>query len=237
MRSFKFLFLVLFALALMIPAAKADLVVNGGFEQPTTTSPAGYSYYAPGAVPGWLLDTARSVGTFIEIQNGLQGNAHSGSQLAELDSNGSTFIYQDIATVVGHTYLVSFFFAARPQFAHLLKSGGDYAENANENHLFVLSGDSASPQNLVTMMNPTQDGTAQTGTVWQQYTYQLVALSTSTRIEFGDGGVSDSYGTFLDDVSVVDTNGGGGSAPEPGTLFLLGAGAIGLFAARLRRKV
>src|SRR5450755_4448868 len=113
MRSYKLLFLALFTLALVIPAAKADLVVNGGFELPATTDPSGFHYYASGLVSGWTLDTTRSLGTFIEIQNGPQGLAHSGNQFAELDSNASTYIYQDLTTVVGDTYLVSFFFAAR----------------------------------------------------------------------------------------------------------------------------
>ncbi|MBI5825202.1 MAG: PxKF domain-containing protein [Chloroflexi bacterium] len=47
------------------------------------------------------------------------------------------------------------------------------------------------------------DGTQLTDPLWIYYEYSLMATQTTTRIEFGDRGLSDSFGTFIDDVSVV----------------------------------
>src|SRR5689334_18970366 len=83
-------FLIAFASALVLTsgAARADLVVNGGFET--------------GDFTGWTL-TGNS--GFISITN----NAHSGSFAASFGAVGSpTFLSQTLTTTSGTTYTISY---------------------------------------------------------------------------------------------------------------------------------
>ena len=91
-------------------AANANLVVNGGFENPNVGT-GNWAWYTSASVPGWS-------GSNVEIWDSYGGVIPvEGTQHAELNAHpgsASGFsIYQDIATVAGGTYGVSFYYRAR----------------------------------------------------------------------------------------------------------------------------
>src|SRR5436190_23899338 len=91
-----FLFAALGAAALFSlggpTAAAANIVVNGGFEDPALPTDWWDVF---GSIPGWTT----AFGPGIEIQNLNWGLPYEGNQLVELDSYASTGIYQDLTTV------------------------------------------------------------------------------------------------------------------------------------------
>jgi hypothetical protein len=105
------------------------------------------------------------------------------SQFVGLDSDFSTTIYQDLPTEPGKTYLLKFAFSARP-FTPL-----------EDNRLLVYWGGQ-----LVADLSA--DGTNLTDTDWHIFTYTVQATSNITRLQFADGGVPNTVGTYLDAVEV-----------------------------------
>jgi hypothetical protein len=191
------------------PARAGNLVTNGSFEQPVVTDPHGWDIFD--VIPGWQL--AR--GAKIELQRGYAGWLPADAdQLLELDSdldgpggdmNGepaSSAVFQDLVTVVGQQYELTFAFSPRPGVA---------------NNVLEIQWDGAVVDTL------SADGSGLSNTDWQYYTYYLTATAETTRLEFGDLSVSDSLGTFIDDVSVV---------PEPASVMLILGGAAALLRKR-----
>ncbi len=91
-------------------AAKATLIVNGGFEANVVAN-NNWSYFSAAQVAGWE-------GSNIEIWRGLNGvKAPEGKQHIELNADGSNkgawSIYQNFATEMGKTYDFSFMYRAR----------------------------------------------------------------------------------------------------------------------------
>jgi hypothetical protein len=190
MKSNKLLATVaLFALAC---TARANLLVNGSFEDVAIAS-GSYSLFA--AIPGWSIDT----GPFIEIQNHVAGSPHDGNQYLELDSTANTSVYQDVLTVVGAPYRLTFWYSPRPGIASS-SNGVDLMIDGNLTALLI------------------GDGTANGDTVWTQYSF-LVIGDGSTRIEFAGVGTSDSLGGYIDAVSLT-------TVPEPNVLVLLAAAGL-----------
>jgi len=121
-RNARNLGLVILVGVLSVCAANADnLVVNGGFENPYVTASQQWDIF--NEISGWQL--AR--GQQIEIQRGVNGWLPvEGKQWIELDSdfdgpagtlNGepaSSAIFQDLETVPGSEYEVTFAFSPRP---------------------------------------------------------------------------------------------------------------------------
>ena len=171
----------LLLVALMAPAAGAatptNLVVNGSFEDPPLNST---QFLITGNIPGWTA----SVGE-IEIQNNFPGagGAAAGAQHAELGARSPSTIYQDVPTVVGGTYTLSFALRARP--GTLL----------TDNRVGVSAGGAA-----------LGDVDATSVTTWAYHSFTIVATTATTRIAFADKGDNpNSLGTFIDDVSLTDT--------------------------------
>ncbi|MEZ6854043.1 VCBS domain-containing protein, partial [Halodesulfovibrio aestuarii] len=126
----------------------------------------------------------------------------------ELDTNPNrpnqwfehpTNIYQNIDTVVGQTYTLTF------------KAGA--VESGDELYAKILgtivnsNGGTAYSDNVLIFAPDYSDGTS-----WNTYTITFVATSDSTRIEFGqDGNITESgyydwKGVYLDDVSIQSTS-------------------------------
>ena len=175
-----------------------ELVTNGGFENPVVEHSAKWNIF--NAVPGWMIEwmpgSGDSYDPMLELHRGVNGwLPQEGDQYAELDTDwdgpdaddsipneaASTKIYQDLDTVPGWLYSVSFYFSPRPD-----------TDEANNQLDFSWDGD---PKDTISAA-----GNGQTD--WDSYSYQFGASGDTTRLQFADSGNSDSLGTFLDNVSV-----------------------------------
>jgi hypothetical protein len=181
-------------------SARADeLIDNGGFEAPVQ---GGGSWNIYTSLPGW---TGGQNG--IELRNNVAGTAYEGWNFVELDTTANSCMYQDVDTLLGQEYLLSFYYAPRKDVAYEsngieLKFNGDW--------LLSASGDN----------NTDPD--------WKEYHYTVFGTGGKDRVLFTALGVSDSYGGSIDKVSMS-------SVPLPGALLLFGSGLLGLVG--VRRKI
>jgi len=192
------LFSVLFSFATLSLHA-SNIVVNNSFELPAISNGT-YALFT--SIPGWSLAS----GPFIEVQNHVAGTPFDGNQFVELDSTAESAIFQDLPTLAGVQYYLSFAFSPRPGVA--VNSMG-------------VSWD-GSP---VTTINA--DGTRLSDTSWTVYSFTVTASSTTTRLQFSGLGPSDGVGEYIDAVSVAQT-------PEPSSVMLCLGGLL-LAAAKYRK--
>ncbi|AFY33067.1 DUF642 domain-containing protein [Calothrix sp. PCC 7507] len=182
------------------PVPVTDIVTNGSFENPQL----GYGSWGTfNSIEGWnLLSGSDNHG--IEVQNHAAGNPFDGSNLVELDSYGNTGIFQDLATKAGKKYKLEFAFSPRA--------------GVSENLLNIKWGDK-----LVDTLSA--NGAGLSDTLWKTFSYNLVATSNLTRLSFDNfGSKSDSFGTYIDKVSVTSVT----AVPEPASIMgLLAFGAFG----------
>lgn len=172
-------------------AGTANQITNGSFETPDIAT-FSFALFANPLVPGWTHEPAphATSSTAIEIQDHVAGapDPSAGDQFVELDSNGPSNVYQDVATNPGSTYRLSFIYSARPGTA------------AAQNHFRV----SAGPESAE--IGPLA-GAA--GTVWVSRSLDFTAASASSRIAFLDLGPEEStggLGAYVDLVSVERVN-------------------------------
>jgi hypothetical protein len=206
-------------LSIQLPASAANLVNNGSFEvTPTKIKDGGWTTYD--AIEGW---TATDGGK-IEIQRGAAGKAYDGKNLLELDSHGYKKdipvlgVFQDIQTKVGQKYLLSFMFSARPNV------------KAEDNIFTVLFGDSFS--------QTIEAGRGGKQTNWMSFTTEVIASNPLTRLQFNSEGERNTFGAYIDSVSLVEAS--SEAVPEPTTMAGLALAGLGLGAARkakARRQV
>lgn len=177
------------------------LIPDSGFEVPEVDtpqdwdifdSPAGaWSVEWRGDIPATFGPQNRPDLAHLEIHEGVLGDAFTGDQYAELDSDwggpsdsgtgepASVSIYQDIPTTPGTTYQITFAFAPRPN------------TGAADNHLEV-QWDGA----VVYDSGPVGDPNA--GIEWQEIDVTVEATSNLTELRFTDLGTANSSGTFVD---------------------------------------
>lgn len=194
-----------FSLVVATPAS-ANLIVNGGFENPDVAA-GSWQYFSSADVDGWNGDN-------IEIWNDLNGvTAYEGDQFAELNAHpysGNTFgIYQSFATTADQMYNLSFAYRAR--------------QSNDETFNVSISAPNTNGAYMNWLMDDHVVGE------WKVFSTTFVALSELTTLTFSTTNAS-TIGNFLDavDVSVP--------VPEPGTLGLLGLGVLGLGMARRRQS-
>lgn len=196
---------ILTALALMgigLSSARADLVVNGGFE---ASNVAGGAYVTLTAIPGWTGAPT------IELQNHIAGTPFAGNNLLELDTDANSAIFQDIATIAGQTYRITFEYSPRPGIA------------ASSNGIEFL-------WNGLVISSIAQSGIGQGDTSWTRFSFDEVATGSSSRIGFAAIGTSDSLGGYLDEVHAAAV------VPEPAMWSLWGAGLALVAVTKRRRK-
>jgi hypothetical protein len=210
------LFVLILVIMMAIPAyvvASGNLISNGGFETPIVTDTNLWHQYTTSELgSNWIVewypsDAHLSETPVLEIQSGVCGAPYEGNQYAELDSKYSTSIYQDFTTIPGNFYALRFAFSPR--------SG----TGAGDNHLQIKLGSKVA--------DITADGTGNSGTSWTTHVYSIQATATTTRVQFTDLGNSDSYGTFIDDVSVTEYK-SDPLLPEMPAGILLGIGLAGV---------
>ena len=159
-----------------------DFEFRGSFETPLVTSDGGWSTFANGA-PGllWTVSTASDDNDCVaelEIQHGILGGPDEATQHAELDAHCSIGISQTLETIAGETYELSYASKARPNTAPETNGLSVLINGQEINNISVMSSE------------------------WETSTHQFTATGPTT-IEFVDVGLSDSYGTFLDDIVVI----------------------------------
>jgi hypothetical protein len=167
-------------------ASGGELIVNGGFETPVVAAGNCSQFFglwalcANGQVPGW---TATSVDTglpaFMELSrfNDAGIPPHSGDQKTELDSNQRVRISQQIATVPGAQYTLTYFWHWRtaPDVLEVQWDGSALATYPTAGVPFA----------------------------WQPASHVVTASSATTTLSFAEIGPSNGLGPYVDDVSVV----------------------------------
>ena len=181
-----------------------NLLTNGSFETPVIAVEADGWNVFDSVINGlawavsWVTpdENAPAVAK-LELQDGIY-NASQGNQYAELDSNwiltpggevegdARVKIEQTIPTTVGQEYTLAFDFSAIPGI------NGGVLNNSVQVYIGGVLVDTQSA-----------DGLLNTNTDWNTFTYNFVASSSSTTIALADAGVADTFGTFVDNVSLV----------------------------------
>lgn len=183
-------------------AQPINIVVNGSFEQPEVTTSEHWDIYTSAEIDGWSVEWMPTVPetwsgytrpeACIELQEEpLMGwTADEGLQWAELDTDwfgpgpypsgepSNIKIYQDLPTMPGGVYELSFAYSPRP--------------GAPDNILKVYWDGT-----LVDTIPATG------GLSWTTYTVTVTASGSTTRLQFEEHGTLDGLGMFLDDVGVI----------------------------------
>jgi hypothetical protein len=153
-----------------------SLIENGSFEVPAVGR--GNWRLFP-AIQGWQLAS----GPGIEVQSHTGSTPADGNQLVELDSTGSSAMYQDVRTRPGAVYELRIAISPRPG-----RSGAD-------NRLAVRFGG----QQIAIVEGGREGRDAR----WSYVTYRVVASSHISRLELADVGPSNGFGILIDDVSLI----------------------------------
>lgn len=173
----------------LIPSSRADnLVVNGGFETGdftgwTVTPPPtvlGYDFYCGDTAVDGISDLGPHSGDYsacFGYPSGWSYVDHSGDTITY--QPGLTFISQDLTTVPGQSYVLTFWIAQQPSVYPL--------DNAVE---LIWNGKVYGPEQLPVMP-------------WTEE--QLLVTATGTSTELGFGAMDVPGWVALDDVSVVPT--------------------------------
>jgi len=205
----------------------ANLIVNGGFEEPIVTNGAKWDIVPNGTDGlGWNVDWFSTETTFgetirpetavLEVWNGLNSwLSFEGSQNGELDTDwggpdaqipgeepASVIISQNIDTVPGVEYTLHFAYSARPNRP---STDNALVFTVNGVESSVIEADSVSTPN------------------WLEYTFTFTATTWTSSVSFRDAGAANSYGMLIDDVwvSCDPQNGGGGETEEFGYLTVV----------------
>ena len=171
-------YLALLAVLLSPLAANADLIVNGGFEDPDIPT-GSFAIFGIG-ITGWYVTS----GSGIEIQDNIAGSPFEGDQLVELDSFSNSGMAQDVGTSSSALYELIFAFSARPNIP----------ETSNGIDIFW---DGSLLDSI------TASGLGLSDTSWTVFSYLVTATTDLSVLEFRATGTSDSLGGYLDGVSLV----------------------------------
>lgn len=185
---------------------RQEMVANGGFETPVVSQGAGWDAFDNTQMAGWTAEWYGGSATYnghdrpepqIEMHRGVNGwlPPAGSQQYVELDTDwtgpvndfsgepASIALSQDIPTIVGNEYTVSWKYSPRPNYA--------------SNQLSVSVGGSEVWNSTVIA------GGSQTN--WQTESYTFTATSTLAKVTFSEVGPADSLGMFLDDVTISCT--------------------------------
>jgi hypothetical protein len=174
-----------------------NLLINGSFESPVLGTQ--WAVLPNSDVPGWhgtWVDASCAAPVQIELQSKeLYALVPDLNQYTELDAENACSadarltLAQTSYTVPNHIYRLSFWMRAR--------------DAEHEMGLKVAIGETQTFD-----YTPTVDG-------WQVVTVNFEATSSTTTLSFTDTGAGDTYGTFLDAVSVTEVTVNTEAMPKP----------------------
>ena len=212
-------------IGLMPGQAAAVAFVNGSFEADNWNTGGGpfLDVDAPAnGVTGWTaVDPAPTSAFFIEGWNNANGAGPTpfGSQWIALGEEGlgGNYVEQTVTGfIAGNAYAVTFSISGETLLAPALLE-------------VSVPGSGIAP---VTFASPL--ATSASWDTWSTFSYAFTADATNLTFRFTDRSNAGNTAVGLDNVSVAEARGNGGTVPEPGSLaLLLTAGAL---CAGLRRK-
>ncbi len=185
MRRFAF-FLALF---LFIPCfAHAQVSIsNGSFELGTNPAPFHITVIAPDSTT--ITDWFVSSGTVDYVDGSWQ--AADGLRSVDTCGTGPGIIQQDILTVAGHTYVLTFSLAGNPEGPPTVKDLRVSATgNPPQDYTFDLNSCSPPPCNFTNMG-------------WVDQTYTFTATSATTTLSF-EGLTQTAYGAAIDYLRITE---------------------------------
>ena len=201
-------------------SAHASFIVNGSFEQPTV--PLGsFTNFLGGstAITGWtVVGVDSAVVDTTTTQRGIVFQAQDGNQwidLAGVSSNSNTSgVRQDVATMIGTTYQLSFYVGSATDNVFFFPSTVDLSINGGSRQSYT---------------NPTAPGNMLD---WRQFTTSFAATGATTTITFYNGSAPANFQSGLDNVSLSPVS----TVPEPATATLFGLGSLILSAGAWWRR-
>jgi choice-of-anchor C domain-containing protein len=214
-KSGQFIALVVLSTSVAASSAKADLVVNGSFEDPIIGT--GYiNQTSPTNFPGWTITTNNVDIVNPVLQWGPGAVAADRIQVLDLVGYGSTGgIAQVVRTKIGTVYDLRFAYSNNP--------GGSPTPTSDA--LVQLSGGASLSTDV------THGGATTSNLNWYYYSYDFTATGTSTTLSFteNDHPGCCNGGVLLDAVSIS-------AVPEPATWAMMVLGFFGIGFMAYRRK-
>jgi uncharacterized protein DUF642/PEP-CTERM motif-containing protein len=215
--------LLLTVLVILAPSAGSAVVLNGSFESPTITDPAGIvTVPVGGSIGAWTVvgvsgGSVHHVSSAYNEGGTLFFTAQDGNQFLDLTgpaNQGANGVQQSVATEPGTPYTLTFWVGN---------------QDDTEPGYILPSMISLSINDMLAGVFGHGDDTPNDIT-WRQFSHNFVASGSSTTITFINQTPPADNLAGLDNVALVQ------AVPEPTSLLLLSGSLLGMTAWRCRRR-